>query len=242
MGQLIDAAVQEPCTNAASVEGVEPPDDSELKELQQWEEEQDRIREGMLAARRQATTQEEAIKEDRSALPDHELEAYMNKLFCIADSNDDGVLDPAEFRKLMGMSILAFTDEVIRTVFETIDTNCDGVVQYDEFMAGIMDGLKMANAATGAPLENQDPVSVVVEPIQVRDVSNDQQAAEQPSAATCRSPSWAVASPVYASHSSPAAGHPARVSPSHSLGGLQAQAVASKFHSPTRNAKFQCLP
>ena len=154
-------------------------------------------------------------------------------------------------------AILLLTGMVIQ-VFETIDTNCDGVVQYDEFMAGIMDGLKMAKAATGAPLENQDPVSVVVEPIQVRDVSNDQQAAEQPSAATCRSPSWAVASPVYASHSSPAAGHPARVSPSatqltgrvsplfvspsHSLGGLQAQAVASKFHSPTRNAKFQCLP
>ena len=140
-------------------------------------------------------------------------------------------------------------------VFETIDTNCDGVVQYDEFMAGIMDGLKMAKAITGAPLEeNQDPVTVVVEPIQVQDVSkaNDQQAAKQPSAATCRSPSWAVASPVYASPSSPAAGHLARVSPSatqltgrvsplfvspsHSLGGLQAQAVASKIHSPSRNA------
>ena len=109
-------AVQEPCTNAASAEGVEPPDDSELKELQQWEEEQDRIRAGMLAARRQASALEEVTKEDWTALPDHELEAYMNKLFCIADSNDDGVLDPAEFRKLMGMSILAFTDDVIQTV------------------------------------------------------------------------------------------------------------------------------
>ena len=57
---------------------------------------------------------------DWKSVPEDQLEAYMNKLFCIADSNRDGVLQPEEFARLMTNSALDFADDVISEVSHTV--------------------------------------------------------------------------------------------------------------------------
>ena len=46
-------------------------------------------------------------------IPEDEMDAYLRKLFAIADENEDGVLQPQEFVKLMRLSGLGFPDDVI---------------------------------------------------------------------------------------------------------------------------------
>ena len=95
---------------------------------------------------------------DWRSIPEAELEAYLNKLFCIADVNGDGVLQPEEFTGLMQNSALDFEDDVILEVsahsvtqliehnwgqvFKGIDSNQDGLIQYEEFMTGVMSTLR----------------------------------------------------------------------------------------------------
>ena len=69
-----------------------------------------------------------------SDVPAEELDAYLRKLFAIADENGDGVLQPQEYVKLMRLSGLGFPDELILQGFTEADTNQDGVIQYEELV------------------------------------------------------------------------------------------------------------
>ena len=63
-----------------------------------------------------------------------ELEQYFSKLFSIADENSDGVLQPDELEKLLGLCGFKLSAEEIAQFVSEADTNHDGVIEYDEFV------------------------------------------------------------------------------------------------------------
>jgi Ca2+-binding EF-hand superfamily protein len=71
---------------------------------------------------------------DLSEVPPAMMERYFKKLFTIADTNGDGVLQPEELKKLLSMSGFNFTPAQIDDIMERADINHDGVIEYDEFI------------------------------------------------------------------------------------------------------------
>ena len=69
-----------------------------------------------------------------SDVPPAMLERYFAKLFAVADVNGDGVLSPAEFKRLLELSGFNFPPETIRELLNAADVNHDGVIEYDEFV------------------------------------------------------------------------------------------------------------
>merc|ERR1719253_2526374 len=63
---------------------------------------------------------------------------YLQKLFKIADSNDDGVLSPIEFAELLSRSGFNFPDHMIIQMIKAADVNEDGVIEYEEFVPAMM--------------------------------------------------------------------------------------------------------
>merc|ERR1712195_208426 len=63
---------------------------------------------------------------------------YLQKLFKIADSNDDGVLSPVEFAELLSRSGFNFPDHMIIQMIKAADVNEDGVIEYEEFVPAMM--------------------------------------------------------------------------------------------------------
>ena len=57
---------------------------------------------------------------------------YLQKLFKVADSNDDGVLSPIEFAELLSRSGFNFPENVIAALVKAADANEDGVIEYNE--------------------------------------------------------------------------------------------------------------
>ena len=112
-----------------------------------------------------APAQQDAKGEAWSDLPDNELEAYVNKLFNLCDSDGDGSLQPKEFVNLMRLSRVGFPDELILDVFNDVDRNADGVIQYDEFVGGVMSSLRDAKASlSGAPASEPRRLASVAGP------------------------------------------------------------------------------
>ena len=62
-----------------------------------------------------------------------DLEDYLKQLFAIGDANGDGVLQPAELTKLLGLCGFNLSDEQVAELVQSADVNGDGVIEYDEF-------------------------------------------------------------------------------------------------------------
>merc|ERR1711957_683981 len=56
---------------------------------------------------------------------------YLQKLFKVADSNDDGVLSPVEFAELLSRSGFNFPEHMIISLVKAADVNEDGVIEYE---------------------------------------------------------------------------------------------------------------
>merc|ERR1711959_704366 len=89
---------------------------------------------------------------------------YLQKLFKIADTNDDGVLSPVEFADLLSRSGFNFPAHVIVALVKAADVNEDGVIEYEEFvpaMLGLMEAANEAdlvpNVAEGVPMWDEVP-------------------------------------------------------------------------------------
>ena len=76
--------------------------------------------------------------------PAHTMADYLQKLFKVADSNDDGVLSPIDFAELLTRLNLDFPDHVILSLVDAADVNGDGVIDYKAFepaMIGLMEAV-----------------------------------------------------------------------------------------------------
>merc|ERR1719486_329946 len=71
---------------------------------------------------------------DLADVPDEMLERYFAKLFAVADTNGDGVLQPEEFKRLLELSGFNFSPETVATLMDAADVNHDGVIEYEEFI------------------------------------------------------------------------------------------------------------
>merc|ERR1719238_2045310 len=67
-------------------------------------------------------------------VPQPMLERYLQKLFAVADTNGDGVLQPEEFKRLLELSGFNFSKAQVRQLLSQADVNNDGVIEYDEFI------------------------------------------------------------------------------------------------------------
>merc|ERR1711865_1204733 len=80
---------------------------------------------------------------------------YLQKLFKVADSNDDGVLSPVEFAELLSRSGFNFPEHTIIALVRAADVNEDGVIEYEEFVPAML-GLMQANAPEYVPDAGKD--------------------------------------------------------------------------------------
>merc|ERR1712166_1194883 len=93
---------------------------------------------------------------------------YLQKLFKIADSNDDGVLSPVEFAELLSRSGFNFPDHMIIQMIKAADVNEDGVIEYEEFVPAMM-GLAAAmneedlapDVGAGVPMWDEVPADML---------------------------------------------------------------------------------
>jgi len=86
-------------------------------------------------------------------VPAQQLELYMQRLFKIGDKDGNGVLDAAEFRELLRKSGFGLDRDTIDKLMITADTNCDGVIQYEEFVPA----MKAMINNTGGNMPGQHP-------------------------------------------------------------------------------------
>ena len=71
-------------------------------------------------------------------VPAGRMADYLHSLFEIGDTNDDGVLSPDEFTKLLSRSGFNFPDNVIAALVKAADVNEDGVIEYNEFVPAML--------------------------------------------------------------------------------------------------------
>jgi len=84
-------------------------------------------------------------------VPPAMLKRYLQKLFSVADVNGDGVLQPAEFKRLLELSGFNFPPATVRKLLNAADVNHDGVIEYDEFVPVALEILKAQKGAAAAP-------------------------------------------------------------------------------------------
>eukprot|EP00658_Telonema_sp_P-2_P040695 TRINITY_DN2909_c0_g1_i2.p1 TRINITY_DN2909_c0_g1~~TRINITY_DN2909_c0_g1_i2.p1 ORF type:complete len:369 (+),score=76.11 TRINITY_DN2909_c0_g1_i2:3-1109(+) len=84
---------------------------------------------------------------DASQVDATELRSYLQRLFKIGDRDGNGVLSPHEFESLLRKSGFKFDNVTIRRIMNAVDTNHDGVIQYDEFVPAIISLLRHQRAA-----------------------------------------------------------------------------------------------
>ena len=89
---------------------------------------------------------------------------YLQKLFKVADSNDDGVLSPIEFAELLRRSGFKLPDHMIIQMIKAADVNEGGVIEYENLVPAMM-GLAAAmneevlvpHAGEGVSMWNEVP-------------------------------------------------------------------------------------
>ena len=79
-------------------------------------------------------------------IPAGRMADYLHSLFEIGDTNDDGVLSPVEFTKLLSRSGFNFPDNVIAALVKAADVNEDGVIEYSEFVPAMLGVISMMNS------------------------------------------------------------------------------------------------
>ncbi len=70
-------------------------------------------------------------------LPEKELED-LREIFIHVDKNGDGRVTAEEFNKAMQNTTTSYSEEKIKEIISTIDTNNNGWIDYNEFLAGGM--------------------------------------------------------------------------------------------------------
>merc|ERR1719502_526091 len=89
-----------------------------------------------------------------SEVPAEMLERYLAKLFAVADTNGDGVLQPSEFKRLLEMSGFNLSAKNIARLMDAADVNHDGVIEYEEFipvaLAMLEESKKKQSAGSGS--------------------------------------------------------------------------------------------
>jgi len=93
-----------------------------------------------------------------SEVPAEMLERYLAKLFAVADTNGDGVLQPDEFKRLLEMSGFNLSAQNIARLLDAADVNHDGVIEYEEFIPvalAMLDESKRAKSASNCVSEAQ---------------------------------------------------------------------------------------
>merc|ERR1711907_532200 len=88
-----------------------------------------------------------------------ELQSYLQRLFKIGDRDGNGVLDPAEFESLLRKSGFKFDNATIKRIMDVVDTNHDGVIEYDEFVPAILSLLKYRRGQGSAPAPAPAPAA-----------------------------------------------------------------------------------
>jgi len=78
---------------------------------------------------------------------------YLNKLFKVADKNQDGVLQPTEFKRLLGLSGFNFSQPTIDRVMMSADKNQDGLIQYEEFLPAMHEIVQRSSDTPPMPVE-----------------------------------------------------------------------------------------
>lgn len=82
--------------------------------------------------------EEENVMPDIRSVNKLELRSYFMRLFKIADTNGDGVLQPAEMEALLRQSGFGFDSATIQEMVRLADANGDGVIEYNEFVPAMM--------------------------------------------------------------------------------------------------------
>merc|ERR1712166_30570 len=75
---------------------------------------------------------------DPTAIPADKMADYLHSLFEVGDTNEDGVLSPVQFAKLLSQSAFNFSKDVIDELVRAADVNGDGVIEYDEFVPAML--------------------------------------------------------------------------------------------------------
>lgn len=119
-------------------------------------------------------------------LSNENLDLYLQRLFCSADTNGDGMLQQQEFLDLLVGSGLKLPPELLLDLFLSVNFNEDGLIQYDDFFLGMKEMLVTAR---------QDVQAAEVSSLYFHDVADCRlhgwQAAQMArQAATKQSQSW----------------------------------------------------
>merc|ERR1712086_736030 len=91
---------------------------------------------------------EEFAMPNPADVPADMMADYLQKLFKVADSNDDGVLSPIEFAELLSRSGFNFPDHVILSLVKAADVNEDGVIEYEEFVPAMLGLMRLPTRMT----------------------------------------------------------------------------------------------
>ena len=89
--------------------------------------------------------------EDKYAMPNpvdvsgEMMAIYLRQLFKIADTNNDGVLTPTEFARLLSHSGFNFPAHVVVALVKAADVNEDGVIEYEEFVPAMLELMHQAH-------------------------------------------------------------------------------------------------
>merc|ERR1719162_1562325 len=111
---------------------------------------------------------EEFAMPNPADVPADMMADYLQKLFKVADSNDDGVLSPIEFAELLSRSGFNFPDHVILSLVKAADVNEDGVIEYEEFVPAMLGLMEAANeddhtpdVGEGVPMWDEVPADML---------------------------------------------------------------------------------
>merc|ERR1711865_745731 len=111
---------------------------------------------------------EEFAMPNPADVPADMMADYLQKLFKVADSNDDGVLSPIEFAELLSRSGFNFPDHVILSLVKAADVNEDGVIEYEEFVPAMLALMEACNeddhtpdVGEGVPMWDEVPADML---------------------------------------------------------------------------------
>merc|ERR1711865_962227 len=111
---------------------------------------------------------EEFAMPNPADVPADMMADYLQKLFKVADSNDDGVLSPVEFAELLSRSGFNFPDHMILSLVKAADVNEDGVIEYEEFVPAMLGLMEAAHeddhtpdVGEGVPMWDEVPLDML---------------------------------------------------------------------------------
>ena len=105
---------------------------------------------------------------ESTAVPAEKMADYLHGLFEIGDTNEDGVLSPVQFAKLLSQSAFNFSKDVIDELVRAADVNEDGVIEYNEFVPAMLRVLDWTSELADVVTEQEH---IHAEPIEAGETS-----------------------------------------------------------------------